>query len=59
MSRALQNILRKHHKKVKFTHRKSALLMTLANDAHKDVAALLQEWMRTDFNTKVNRSSSR
>lgn len=45
MTRALQRILQKHHKKVDFSQRKSALLLTFANHEHKAIAAVLQKWL--------------
>ncbi len=45
MARALHNIMRKHQGKVKHSVRKGALLMALASNDHKSIAALLKNWI--------------
>ena len=46
MARALQNIMRKHQPKVRYSKRKAALLMTLANNDHSIVANVLKVWLQ-------------
>lgn len=46
MARALQNILRKNQPRVRYSKRKAALLMALANDNHKTIAELLETWIQ-------------
>ncbi|MFT4654668.1 MAG: lactam utilization protein B [Kangiellaceae bacterium] len=60
MARALQNIMRKHQSKVKYTDRKGALLMALASNDHRAMAAVLQKWIRLySPNIKTNLTAQR
>lgn len=50
MASSLHKIFHKQHSKVKYSHRKSALLVVFANGDHKAIATVISTWLSDDKN---------